>query len=113
MDYELAEGFDISSLPERQYDLKTGGTHPVGGKGPNAWGLYDMLGNVWEWCSDRYRNDKQASGAAVSASAVRVVRGGSWDGNVRDVRAAYRLAIDPGDRGGNLGFRCGEFRAGI
>jgi formylglycine-generating enzyme required for sulfatase activity len=110
--YSLAKGFDISSWPEKQYDMKKGGTHPVATKLPNGWGLYDMLGNVWEWCQDEYPGDLTTSPASESASAYLVIRGGSWRDDARDVRAASRIRIDPGDRDDRLGFRCGEFQAG-
>ncbi len=110
--FELDEGEDISGWPEKQYDLKTGGTHPVGRKAPNGWGLYDMLGNVWEWCRDEWTDDGGATSERAEASAHRVVRGGSWCDDARSVRAAHRYACEPGYRAGNLGFRCGEFQGG-
>jgi formylglycine-generating enzyme required for sulfatase activity len=110
--YKPGKGYDISSWPEKQYNLEMGGTHPVGKKLPNGWGLYDMLGNVREWCQDKYRSDLTTSPASESASAGRVIRGGSWGSIARYARAASRVRLDPGNRDDGLGFRCGEFRTG-
>lgn len=85
-------------------------THEVGQKCPNAWGLYDMLGNVLEWCHDGLRD--YAEGVVIDplgpldAGANRVFRGGSWNNSAQRVRAATRAWGDPSYRDGNLGFRC-------
>ena len=79
-------------------------THPVGEKEPNAWGLYDVLGNVWEWCGEQW-DAKNAS-----ASAGRVFRGGSWAGGARRVRAALRNWLRPGIASRYLGFSLCQFR---
>jgi|GEM_PF-1563960 len=90
------------------YDKNSGSkTKPVRQKKPNAWGFYDMLGNVWEWTWDWYgsydstRNDPMGH----STGSGRVDRGGGWIGNARGVRSANRDGDDPGDRGRDLGFR--------
>jgi formylglycine-generating enzyme required for sulfatase activity len=70
-------------------------THPVGQKKPNAWGFYDMHGNVWEWCFDLYREDR----------CYCVIRGGSWNDFADNCRSAYRDGYFPGNRISNLGFR--------
>ena len=89
------------------------GTHPVALKEPNPWGLYDTLGNVWEWCQDTYDGNAYERGEVTDpivesseASAYRVIRGGSWASLARRVRAAYRSWFSPGLRRGILGFRC-------
>jgi formylglycine-generating enzyme required for sulfatase activity len=84
-----------------------GKTTPVGSFGANAWGLYDMHGNVFEWCSDWYgdydlENIKDPQG--VSSGTNRVVRGGSWNYIPWFCRSANRNSIVPGGRG-SIGFR--------
>ncbi len=92
------------------YDQNSGGmTHPVAKKQANAWGLYDMHGNVWEWTADWYASS-YSSGAVTdptgpSTGSNRVVRGGGWDYGARFCRSAFRHNLSPDDRGGNLGFR--------
>ena len=90
------------------YDENSGSaTHPVGQKQPNAWGLYDMLGNVWEWTGDWYRTypGTVTDPLGAGAGSYRVIRGGSWIGLARGARAAHRLYDTPGGRGYYLGFR--------
>ena len=71
------------------------GTHPVAQKEPNALGLYDMHGNVWEWCADLWQ----------SGDSDRVNRGGGWDGLADRCSAGFRGDNSPGNRSGDLGFR--------
>ena len=83
---------------------------PVGQKLPNAWGLYDMLGNVQEWCHDgprTYTADAVVDPMGPTDAGVRrVFRGGSWIVSARDVRAALREEHIPGLRLSSVGFRC-------
>jgi formylglycine-generating enzyme required for sulfatase activity len=83
-------------------------THPVAQKKPNAWGLYDMHGNVWEWCADWYGD--YPKGAVTdpqgpAAGTARVLRGGGWSSDPTYCRSALRRGSSPGRRSGDFGFR--------
>ena len=98
-DLALAEWYDGNSGSK---------TNPVGQKVPNTWGLYDMHGNVWEWCNDWY--DSYSSSLATNPTGVqtgsyRVIRGGSWYGSDYNCRSAYRGDFSPSDGYDIVGFR--------
>lgn len=85
-----------------------GGPRPVGLKEPNPLGLFDMLGNVYEWCGDWFGPYSPASVAdprGPDTGVIRVIRGGAWDTGPRYIRAARRFAQAPGDRVPNIGLR--------
>jgi formylglycine-generating enzyme required for sulfatase activity len=94
-------------------------THPVGQKRPNAFGLYDMHGNVWEWCWDgydeRYYTGSPGAdplGPSTSRASNRVDRGGGWSSYPRNARSSVRYGSTPGSRGSDLGFRLARVQSG-
>lgn len=109
--YDLEAAHDSSGWPKKQHEHRRAGTRKVGQKLANPWGLHDMLGNVFEWCSDAWHPYSSASSPQRDPSQTGstgdhlVGRGGGWGSSARYVRAAYRRHVHPGDRRDYLGLR--------
>jgi formylglycine-generating enzyme required for sulfatase activity len=109
--YIYAGSNDSDEVAWYPYDNSGYETHEVGKKAPNGLGLYDMSGNVWEWCWDwyDYYSDKTQTNPTVPASPVsgagRVLRGGSWFHSAECLRSVFRNAYDPNNRDHCSGFR--------
>ena len=109
-------GNDLDELAWYE-DNSGNSTHPVATKRPNAWGLYDMSGNLWEWVADCYRDklqDAPTNGKSQEKNTYpqftenclsRVLRGGSWHNSPQDLIATRRSAEDPSVRVHSIGFR--------
>ena len=84
-------------------------THPVGTRRPNHWGLFDMQGNVWEWCLDRWEDSLPGgtltNSARMASGSLRVARGGSWLYDAKACRSANRDEYSPWNRCSDIGFR--------
>ena len=92
-----------------------GQTQPVGKKKPNGWGLYDMHGNVWEWCLDwygKYSKEQQENPTGPESGTYRVLRGGGWFIDAEGCRSAVRNNRTPGNRFSYVGFRVLAVRSG-
>ncbi|MBN2037299.1 MAG: formylglycine-generating enzyme family protein [Chitinispirillaceae bacterium] len=104
-------GNDTNGMGTRAWSAYNSGstTHPVATIAANAYGLYDMTGNVWEWNNDwygSYGSVSQADPTGAVSGSYRVLHGGSWGNSYDDFRSANRYHVNPSDRLNDFGFRC-------
>ena len=113
---------NLINFQTANYDSNVGNTTPVGNYSANPYGIYDIIGNVSEWCLDAYGSNFYANsprrnpvaGGSISSivrdfknlKANRVLRGGSWSSNINRARVAYRFPISPTRTNSAIGFRC-------
>ena len=100
---DVPRSYRSSNWHETQKKHARAATHPVREKSPNTWGLYDMLGNVSEWCSNHYYQYNSSS--STTGDQHRVARGGSWFDGAKAIRAAPRTRFRPGDAQPMIGLR--------
>ena len=103
----------LLSTAQANYDGNHKGPVPVGSFPPNPWGLYDVHGNVWEWCQDwygEYHSSHVTDPTGPSSGLFRVIRGGGWQSNAEHCGSAYRFFYPPSSRSQWLGFRLARTR---
>jgi formylglycine-generating enzyme required for sulfatase activity len=111
--FGIGDGTSLSSLKANFGGEKT---TPVGSYQANALGLYDMQGNVWQWCADYYGDyptEKVTNPTGPASGSSRVYRGGGWNFSAGLCRAADRSRFAPGDRYCDLGFRVARVPSGL